>query len=126
LSLRFSINALGDVLTDSTKLGLPFSSGGQQLHIISRDGCVVFSVRVQPRASRDEVAGVIEGALKLRIQAAAVENRANDAVCEYLATLLKTPKSAVRILGGERSRVKRVEIRGVHPRDVLGFLSQET
>jgi uncharacterized protein len=101
------------------------SGAGQQLDITSRNGCVVFQVRVQPRASRDEVAGVIEGALKVRIQAPAVENRANEAVCEYLAALLKTPKSAVRILGGERSRVKRVEIRGVQPREVLALLSHE-
>lgn len=101
------------------------SGAGQQLEIVAKDGCVVFQVRVQPRASRDEVAGVIEGALKIRIQAPAVENRANEAVCEYLATLLKTPKSAVRILGGERSRVKRVEIRGVQPRDILALLSHE-
>ncbi|HEY2822598.1 MAG TPA: DUF167 domain-containing protein [Candidatus Acidoferrum sp.] len=101
------------------------SGAGQQLDITSRDGCVVFQVRVQPRASRDEVAGVIEGALKVRIRAPAVENRANEAVCEYLASLLKTPKSAVRILGGERSRVKRVEVCGVQPRDVLALLSHE-
>jgi len=101
------------------------SNAGQQLDIISRDGCVVFQVRVQPRASRDEVIGVVEGALKVRIRAPAIENRANEAVCEYLATLLKTPKSAVRILGGERSRVKRVEIRGVQPREVLALLSHE-
>jgi len=80
---------------------------------------------VQPRASRDEIAGVIDGSLKVRIQAPALENRANEAVCEYLATLLKTPKSAVRILSGERSRVKRVEIRGVQLRDVLALLSHE-
>jgi len=85
----------------------------------------VFSLRVQPRASRDEIAGVIDGSLKVRIQAPAVENRANEAVCEYLATLLKTSKSAVRILGGERSRVKRVEVRGVQPRDVLALISHE-
>jgi uncharacterized protein len=85
----------------------------------------VFRVRVQPRANRNAIAGVIGGALKIRIQAPALENRANEAVCEYLAMLLKTPKSAVRILGGERSRVKRVEIRGVQPRDVLALLSHE-
>ena len=101
------------------------SRAGQQLDITSRDGCVVFQVRVQPRASRDEIAGVMDGALKVRIQAPAVENRANEAVCEYLAALLKTPKSAVRILGGERSRVKRVEIRGVQPREVLALLEHE-
>jgi uncharacterized protein (TIGR00251 family) len=102
-----------------------FSAAGQQLDITSKDGCVIFQVRVQPRASRDEVAGVLEGALKIRIQAPAIDNRANVAVCEYLASLLKTPKSAVRILGGERSRVKRVEIRGVQPREVLALLSHE-
>jgi uncharacterized protein len=98
---------------------------GQQLDIICRDGCVVFQIRVLPRARRDEVAGVVEGALKLRIQAPAIENRANEAVVGYLATLLKTPKSAVRILGGEHSRVKRVEIRGVQPRDILALLAHE-
>ena len=99
--------------------------GGQKLEILSRGGAVVFQVRVQPRASRDEIAGVVEGALKVRLQAPAVEDRANTALCEYLAELLKTPKSAVRILGGERSRIKRVEIRGVHEAQVLGLWARE-
>jgi uncharacterized protein len=88
-------------------------------------GAVSFSVRVQPRASKDEIAGVIEGALKIRLQAPAVENRANEALVEFLAHLLKTPKSAVRILGGERSRIKRVEIRGVTKQQIFGLLSQD-
>jgi hypothetical protein len=128
LSRPCNTNALGDVLKRSTDSGSDSTFGsraGQQLDIVSRDGCVVFSLRVQPRASRDEIAGVIDGSLKVRIQAPAVENRANEAVCEYLATLLKTSKSAVRILGGERSRVKRVEVRGVQPRDVLALISHE-
>jgi hypothetical protein len=113
-------------LTDPVDSLSNFSSNaGQQLEISSRDGAVIFQVRVQPRASRDEVAGVIGGALKIRIQAPAIENRANEAVCEYLAALLKTPKSAVRILAGEHSRVKRVEIRGVQPREILALLSHE-
>ena len=88
-------------------------------------GTVTFAVRVQPRASRDEVVGVIEGALKIRLQAPAVENRANEALVEYLAQLLKRPKSAVRILAGERSRTKRVEIRGVTKQQVFGLLTHE-
>jgi hypothetical protein len=85
-------------------------------------GTVTFPVRVQPRASRDEIVGVIEGALKIRLQAPAAENRANEALIEFLAHLLKTPKSAVRILGGERSRIKRIEILGVTKQQVLGLL----
>jgi len=88
-------------------------------------GTVSFSVRVQPRASRDEVAGVMDGALKIRLQAPALENRANEALIELLAHLLKTPKSAVRILGGERSRTKRLEVRGVTKQQVLGLLAHE-
>jgi uncharacterized protein len=85
----------------------------QLLALVSREGAVSFTVRVQPRASRDEIAGVMDGALKVRLQAPALEDRANLALCEYLARLLKTPKSAVRLLSGERSRTKRLEIRGV-------------
>ncbi|SRR6266481_8429664 len=76
-------------------------------------GSVSFAVLVQPRASKNEVAGVMDGALKIRLQAPAVEDRANQALCTFLADLLKRPKSAVRILSGERSRSKRVEIFGV-------------
>lgn len=76
-------------------------------------GTVIFAVRVQPRARKDEIAGEIAGAVKIRLQAPALEGRANDALIEFLAQLLKTPKGAVRILTGERSRVKRLEIRGV-------------
>jgi uncharacterized protein (TIGR00251 family) len=83
---------------------------------------VTFSVRVQPRASRDEVSGVIEGALKIRLRAPAIENRANKALCEFLADLLKRPKSAVRILTGDRSRTKRVIVDGVTRRQVEALL----
>ena len=98
---------------------------GQTLDITAHEGRVLLQVRVQPRASKDEIAGVMGGALKVRLQAPAVEDRANEALCEYLARLLKTPKSAVRILSGSRSRVKRVEIRGVTGQEVRGLLTQE-
>jgi uncharacterized protein (TIGR00251 family) len=65
------------------------------------------------------------GALKVRLQAPAVENRANDALIEFLSQLLKTPKSAVRILSGTRSRTKRIEIRGVTGQQVQALLPKE-
>ncbi len=88
-------------------------------------GTVSFPVRVQPRASKDEIAGVMGGALKIRLQAPALENRANEALVEFLAHLLKTPKAAVRILSGDRSRTKRIEIRGVTKQQVLGILTHD-
>ena len=88
-------------------------------------GTLTFPVRVQPRASKDEVAGVMAGALKVRLRAPAAENRANVALIEFLCDLLKTPKAAVRIQSGEHSRMKRVEIRGVTRQQVLDLLRQE-
>jgi uncharacterized protein (TIGR00251 family) len=88
-------------------------------------GTVSFPVRVQPRASKDEIAGVMGGALKIRLQAPALENGANEALVEFLALLLKTPKAAVRILSGDRSRTKRIEIRGVTKQQVLGLLTHD-
>ena len=85
-------------------------------------GTVNFQVRVQPRASKDEIAGVMGGALKVRLRAPAAENRANEALVEFLAHLLKTPKSAVRILSGDRSRTKRLEVFGVTKQQVLDLL----
>jgi len=90
-----------------------------------RDRAVVFSVRVQPRASKDEIAGEMGGALKIRLRAPAVEDRANEALIDFLSVLLKTPRSAVSILSGERSRVKRIEIRGVTRQQILNLLVHE-
>jgi hypothetical protein len=88
-------------------------------------GTVAFAVRVQPRASREEIAGVHDGALKVRICAPAVENQANEALVQFLATILKTPKSAVRIQGGEHARTKRVEIFGVTRQQILNLLRED-
>jgi uncharacterized protein (TIGR00251 family) len=90
-----------------------------------RDGSVILSVRVQGLASKDEIAGEMGGALRVRLRAPAVEDRANAALVEFLAQLLKRPRSAVRILSGERSRTKRIEISGVTRQQILGLLLQD-
>lgn len=92
------------------------------LNITEQSGVTSFTVRVQPRSSRDEVAGVMEGALKIRLRAPAVENRANEALREFLSDLLKRPKSAVRILSGDHSRTKRVAVDGVTRQQVEALL----
>ncbi len=74
---------------------------------------ITFSVRVHPRASKNEIAGKHAGALKIRLTAPPVEGRANEACCRFLAEVLNIPASAVSILSGERSRTKRVRVQGV-------------
>ena len=83
------------------------------MQIVEKDGVVSFAVRVQPRASRDEIAGEWQEGLKIRLTAPPVDDRANEALRRLLAASLKVPLSAVRIASGERSRSKRVEVRGV-------------
>jgi uncharacterized protein len=83
------------------------------VQITEKGGSLSFAVRVQPRASRDEIAGEWQDGLKIRLTAPPVDDRANDALRRLLATRLKVPLAAVRIAAGERSRNKRVEIRGV-------------
>jgi uncharacterized protein (TIGR00251 family) len=95
------------------------------LEVQEREGAATLLVRVQPRSSKDEVAGEMGGALKVRLRAPAVEGRANEALVEFLAQLLITPKSAVRILSGDRSRTKRIEIRGVTRQQILALLVQD-
>jgi uncharacterized protein (TIGR00251 family) len=83
------------------------------MEVAEKNGAVSFAVRVQPRASRDEILGEYQDGLKIRLTAPPVDNRANEALCKLLASRLKVPLSAVRIASGERSRTKRVEIAGV-------------
>jgi uncharacterized protein len=83
------------------------------MQIAEKNGTVSFAVRVQPRASRDEIVGEHHGGLKVRLTAPPVEDRANNALRRLLASRLKLPLAAVRIVSGAHSRTKRVEINGV-------------
>jgi uncharacterized protein (TIGR00251 family) len=86
------------------------------------DGTVSFIVRVQPRASRDEIVGEYLDGLKIRLTAPPIDDRANQALRKLLATRLKVPLAAVRIASGERSRTKRVEVLGVTIEMVRGLV----
>jgi uncharacterized protein (TIGR00251 family) len=78
-----------------------------------RNGSLTFAVRVAPRASRNAIEGEHGGALKVRLTAPPVHDRANEALCELLAEALNVPVSAVKIVSGAKSRTKRVAIAGV-------------
>jgi uncharacterized protein len=84
-----------------------------QIHLEDRNGALIFAVRVTPRASRDAIEGEYQGALKVRLTAPPVDDRANEALRRLLAERLNVPVSAVRIVAGEKSRTKRVAVSGV-------------
>lgn len=74
------------------------------------------TIRVTPNSSRDEVAGEVGGAIKIRLRAPAVEGKANAALIRFLADALDVRPSAVRICRGETGRTKTVEIAGIEGR----------
>jgi hypothetical protein len=78
----------------------------------SADGVLSIAVHAQPGARRTEVAGLHGEALKIRVAAAALEDRANEALVEFVAKRLGVARRNVSIASGERSREKRVEVRG--------------
>jgi len=84
---------------------------------------VTFSVHVQPRASRNEICGIQGDAIKLRLTSPPVEGEANRLCAEYLAKLLKVPKSAVTIIAGEKSRHKTLRVAGATTQAVLALLA---
>ncbi len=92
------------------------------ISIGEKDGSVTFKVRVQPRASRTELAGEYADALKLRLAAPPVDGKANEACRRFLAGLLDVPLSAVEIISGESSRDKRIRVRGVTTEQVRSRL----
>ncbi|MFZ7128136.1 MAG: DUF167 domain-containing protein [Desulfobacterales bacterium] len=75
-----------------------------------KDGLII-NVFIQPRSSRNQVAGLHGDALKLKITAPPVEGEANRQCLKFLAKALGLPKSALKIAGGDTSRSKRIFIR---------------
>ncbi|MBF0171733.1 MAG: DUF167 domain-containing protein [Nitrospinae bacterium] len=82
---------------------------------------VTFAVRVA-RAGKSAVAGLHDGALKIRIAAPPVEGAANEELIAFVARLLKVPKRNVTLVSGDASKNKRVRIAGVTAEAVRGVL----
>ncbi|MBI3995083.1 MAG: YggU family protein [Nitrospirae bacterium] len=74
---------------------------------------VVLKVSVQPKASRNKLAGIHDRALRLRLTAPPIEGAANAACLAFLAQLFRIQKSRIRIIRGHRSRQKWVRMEGL-------------
>ena len=73
------------------------------------------SVRLQPRARRDEVVGERAGAVVIRVTAPPVDGKANEALCRLIARAAGVPPSRVSVVRGHTSRDKVVRVDGVSP-----------
>lgn len=84
------------------------------------DGGIIVNIKVIPRSSRNEVAGVLNDELRIKLTAAPVDGKANRELINFLHGFIskgkggiKIKKSDITILKGEISRLKQVLIKGV-------------
>ncbi|HEY4190423.1 MAG TPA: DUF167 domain-containing protein [Candidatus Limnocylindrales bacterium] len=78
-----------------------------------------FAVRITPRSAVERVEEVVDGVLKVRVMAPAVEGGANAAVIRLLAEELGVARRDVRIVAGATSRQKLVVVDGVDPEVIV-------
>lgn len=85
----------------------------------------VLSLHVQPRASKNEIVGEQDGALKVRLTSPPVEGAANKLCCEFIAKTCGLPKRDVSILSGDKSRHKRLLVAGLQAAFVQGLIEKK-
>jgi uncharacterized protein len=90
------------------------TSSGLEIHL-----------HVLPRAKRSELAGVYNGALKLKITAPPVDDAANRAIIDFFSKMLDLPKSCLNIQAGAKSRDKTFHIKGLTLRRFLELISEK-
>ncbi len=89
-----------------------------------KGGDTTVSIHVQPKSSRNRVAGLHGDRLKICITAPPVDGKANTAVVNFMAKLFNVPKSSVSIKSGHQSRSKVLLIRGVPTDSIKGIIEQ--
>ncbi len=87
---------------------------------------VTLSVRIQPRASKNEATRLEDGSLKIRLTAPPVDGAANEALVKFLADRFSVAKSRVEIVSGHTSRDKIVRISGKSSADAESLLYKES
>jgi uncharacterized protein (TIGR00251 family) len=83
----------------------------------------ILDLKVIPHAPRNEVAGWLGAALKVKVHAPALNGRANDALLAFLAETLGVPRGAVTLVRGDKSRHKAVRVGGLTLPEVKARLS---
>lgn len=81
-------------------------------HLAVPDSCRL-AVKAVPNAPRNALAGWVGGTLKVKVHAPALDGRASEALCEFLADELGLKKSSVSLHQGAKSRLKVLDIKGL-------------
>lgn len=83
---------------------------------------VLLSVKLQPRASANEIASAIGNELRIKVTAPPVDSAANEALVRFLAEKLNCARNCVELVRGETSRHKVIKLHGLTISEVLGKL----
>jgi uncharacterized protein (TIGR00251 family) len=87
------------------------------IQFTENNNSVIFAVRVVPRASRSEIVGEHDGALKIRIASPPVDGAANGELIKVLSKFFGVSKSSIEIIGGQTSKQKQVRINEINFQD---------
>lgn len=82
------------------------------IQFTEKDGGLIFTVKVVLRASKSEIVGELNGALKIRIASPPVDGAANKELIKVLSKNFDVPKDAVEIVSGQTSTTKQIKIIG--------------
>ena len=88
-------------------------------YVREQGGVVYLSIKVQPRASKNEVGEALGSELKLKVTAPPVDSAANEAVIKLLAEKLDAARSGVQLVRGGTSRHKTIAIHGIDSAEVV-------
>jgi len=86
-------------------------------------GGTLLSVKLQPRASKNEIGEPLGNELKIKVTAPPVDAAANQALVEFLADKLDCSRGKVELIRGQTSRHKTILIHGFTPAEVLARIS---
>ena len=89
------------------------------IQFTEKNNALIFTVRAVPRASKSEIVGSHDGALKIRLASPPVDGAANAELIKLLAKTFGVSGNAVEILSGQTGRTKQVKISGVSAADFL-------
>ena len=91
------------------------------INFSEKNGAIIFNVRVVPRASKSEIVGEHDGALKVRIASPPVDGAANAELTKLLSKTFDVSKSEVEILAGQTSKTKQIKVANLKTEKFLQF-----
>jgi uncharacterized protein (TIGR00251 family) len=85
---------------------------------VEADG-LLLSIRLQPRASANEIGTPLGNELRIKVTAPPVDSAANEALVRFLADTLDCPRNRIELVRGHKSRHKVLKLHGISAESVL-------